>query len=139
MAHQEGSIVVGVPIEEVEHRLVDVATWDRFLVGVVQVRETAFQRYRLVLRNGGRQREVDAVIAAHPAEHRYSWHTLAGPRYRGELRLRAVAAGQTQVQVTATADPPGFLAGMSEMLGSSGTATLVDLNQLTDHLTGATP
>ncbi len=139
MAHQEASITVAVPLAEVEQRLADVAAWPQFLAGVVQVRETGYQRYRLVIRNGTRQRVVDAVVAAHPQELRFSWRALAGPRYEGALKLHPVDDRQTRVDVSATADPAGFLSGMAEMLGSSGTATLVDLYRLIDHLTTPAP
>jgi len=139
MAHQEASITVAVPLAEVEARLADVETWPQFLAGVVQVRQTGYQRYRLAIRNDTRQRVVDVVIAAHPHEHRFTWQALSGPRYQGELRLHEVDPLQTRVDVSATADPAGFLSGMAEMLGSSGTATLVDLYQLIDHVSAAPP
>jgi len=139
MAHQEASITVAVPLVDVEARLADIATWPQFLAGVVQARQTGYQRYRLAIRNEARQRVVDAVVAAHPHEHRFSWQALSGPRYQGELRLHDVDPQHTRVDVSATADPAGFLSGMAEMLGSSGTATLVDLYQLIEHVTAAPP
>lgn len=123
MTHQEASSVVAAPLELVQQRLREVERWPEFLLGVSSVRKLSHERYRFAVDDRG---EVDVCVSAHPKEHRISWRALSGPRFVGEIRMAAVDAGHTRVTLSMTADPAGFLAGLSEMLASSkSTATFV--------------
>jgi hypothetical protein len=44
----------------------------------------------------------------------------------------------TRVQLTLTAEPAGFLAGLSEMIGATTPAAVIDLQRLESHLGAAT-
>lgn len=135
MTHQEATAVVPVPLADVESRLTDVTRWSTFLAGVREVTETSFQRYRFVIADGGDAvREVDAAVVPHPREHRFAWHSLAGPRFDGEIRLSAVDDRHTRVHLSLVAEPAGFLAGLTEMLGTAHSTATVDLQRLEAHV-----
>jgi uncharacterized membrane protein len=141
MTHQQAVSVVGAPLDVVESRLRDVGHWPEFLLGLERVTETSFGRYTFAVKDGSRIRDVDVAVVAHPREHRIVWHALAGPRFDGEIRLSTVDARHTKVSLSLTAEPAGFLAGLSEMVSGSGSAShstaTLDLQRL-ERLLGAT-
>jgi len=132
MTHQQATSVVAAPIRTVESRVRDVLGWPRFMLGVEQVTEISFGRYRFVVRNGSRTRTVDVAVTAHPREHRIVWCALNGPRFDGELRLAEVDADHTRVRLTLRVEPLGLLAGLADMVSSSADAATIDLRRLDD-------
>jgi uncharacterized membrane protein len=140
MTHQQAVSVLAVPLETVEHAVRDVGRWPEFLLGLEQVTETSFGRYTFVLRDTTSSREVDVAVVAHPREHRIAWHALRGPRFDGEIRLAAVDERHTRVNLSLTADPAGFLAGLCDLVRISHTTTaMLDLQRLDQLVTGAHP
>ncbi len=137
MTHQEASAVVSMPAAEVEAKLRQVEEWSRFLVGLEEVTKTSFERYLFRVRSGSRTREVQVAVVARPREHRIAWKALAGPAFSGVFRLQPVDARHTRVSLWLKAEPAGFLAGLGDMLGSSTTTAMLDLQRLEAHLTGA--
>jgi uncharacterized membrane protein len=134
MAHQEATSVVPLPLAAVYERLRDVESWPMFIEGLELVTKTAHQRYRMVVRSGRTAREVSAAVLDHPKEHRFSWRSLGGPRYDGEIRLSAIDDRLTRIKLTFTADPVGFMAGISEMFGTSNDTAQIDMRRLEEHL-----
>jgi uncharacterized membrane protein len=138
MTHQEAVSVVAAPLEAVERRLRDVTNWPQFLLGLDEVTETSFCRYCFTVRDGRSTRVVDVAVTPHAREHRTVWRALAGPRFDGEIRLAAVDEGHTRVSLSLTAEPAGFLAGLSDMVRMSHTTTaMLDLQRLEAMVTGA--
>ena len=124
MARQEASIVVAVPLEAVEARLADVSRWPEFLAGLESVEPAGFERFRFTIAGRGRQRTLPVCVVPHAAEHRISWRALEGPRYIGELRLRAVDDRHTRVDLTMIVDPDGLRDGLREIVGGEPMAEL---------------
>lgn len=134
MSHQEATSVVPLPLDVVEERLRDVETWPLFIEGLELITKTGHQRYRMVVRSGRTTREVHAAVIEHPKENRYSWKSLGGPKYDGELRLSAVDDRHTRIKLVFTADPVGFASGLAEMFGSKNDTAEIDLRKLEEHL-----
>ncbi len=134
MSHQEAASVVPLPLAEVQEGLRDVESWPMFLEGLVLVTKTGHQRYRMVVRSGRTSRELIAAVVEHPHEHRFSWKSLGGPTYSGDIRLHAIDSRMTRVSLQFTADPVGFMQGLTEMFGTSNDEAVVDLRRLEDHL-----
>ena len=135
MTTQQATTVIAAPVAAVHDKLRDVPGWPAFLSGLAAVEQLGFERYRFTLDEGGRRREVGVCVVDHAAEHRISWHQLEGPRYAGELRLKAVDAGHTRVELRTTADPTGMAAGLREMLGERHPTAELDLRRLEGLLT----
>lgn len=138
MTHQRAVSVVTAPLETIERRLRDVGSWPQFLLGLESVTETSFNRYRFVVKDAAKTREVDVAVVVHPGEHRIVWHSLGGARFNGEIRLTALDARHTRVSLALTADPAGFLAGLSEFIRSQTTAML-NLQRLERMVAGSHP
>jgi uncharacterized membrane protein len=132
MMRQHATTTVAAPIADVQARLADVSSWPAFLYGLEAVEPAGHERYRFTLANGKQQRNVLVCVQAHPAEHRVTWRQLEGPRYLGELRLRAVDSGHTTVELTMTADPVTMAEGFRELLGERHPEAVLDLQRL-DH------
>jgi uncharacterized membrane protein len=137
MTHQQAVSVVAAPLDVVERQLRDVAQWPGFLLGLEKVTEKSFERYTFVVKDGTSTRDVDVAVVAHPGEHRMIWHALKGPRFDGEVRLTAVDAKHTKVSLSLTAEPQGFLAGLSDFVRSSSSTATLDLQRLEGLVTGA--
>jgi len=137
MTRQQAVTVVPAPLEIVDRRLRDVGDWGQFLVGLERVVETSFGRYTFTLKDGTTTRDVDVAVVAHPGEHRTVWQALAGPRFDGELRLAAVDAQRTRVTLSLTADPSGFLAGLSDFIRSPQTAAALGLQRIEGMVCGS--
>ena len=137
MTTQQAATVMAAPLAAVHAKLRDVPSWPEFLSGLVAVERLGSERYRFTLGEGGRSREVPVCVVDHAAEHRISWRQLEGPRYAGELRLRAVDGGHTRVELRTIADPPGMAAGLREMLGERHPTAELDLRRLEELLTSA--
>ena len=130
--------MVNLPVEQVYARLADVTQWPTFLMGVESVRTLAHERFVFTVRDGGdRTRDVEVAVGHHPAEHRIAWHALAGPKFDGEMRLAATGIEHTKVHLTLTAEPAGFVAGLTEMVGATVPAAVLDLQRLEQHLMAA--
>jgi uncharacterized membrane protein len=138
MTHQQAVSVVAVPLDAVERRLRDVGEWPEFLLGLERVGEISFGRYTFTVKDGPRTRELDVAVVAHPREHRIVWHALHAPRFDGEIRLTAVDDRHTKVSLSLTAEPAGFLAGLSEMLSHSDSTATLDLQRLEQMLSAPT-
>jgi uncharacterized membrane protein len=130
MAHQQAVTVVPASMATVERLLRDVSSWPRFISGLEDVTETSHCRYRFVIRDGAKTREADIAVITHLREHRIIWHSLSGARFDGEVRLRPVDGRHTRVSLSLTADPVGFLAGLSEFLTNSTVTATLDLQLL---------
>jgi uncharacterized membrane protein len=130
MTHQQAESVIAAPLAAVERQVRDVASWPGFLLGLEKVTEHSFERYQFVVKDGNGTREVDVAVVAHPGEHRLIWHALNGPRFEGEVRLRAVDIKHTRVVLSLTAEPKGFLAGLGDLVHSKGSAATLDLQRL---------
>jgi uncharacterized membrane protein len=134
MTTQQATAVMRAPLEVVRERLRDVTGWPAFVSGLVGVEQLGFERYRFTLAEGGARRDVPVCVVDHAAEHRISWRQLEGPRYSGEVRLRAVDDGHTQVELRTTVDPTGFASGLREMLGERYPTAELDLRRLEELL-----
>jgi uncharacterized membrane protein len=137
MMRQHATTTVAAPLTDVQARLADVSSWPAFLYGLESVEPAGHERYRFTLANGKQRRTVLVCVQAHPAEHRMAWRQLEGPRYTGELRLRAVDSGRTAVELTLTADPVTMAEGFRELLGERHPAAQLDLQRLDAHVTKA--
>jgi hypothetical protein len=134
MASQQASAIINMPLDEVEARLRDVETWPRFLIGLESITRLAHERYRLGIRQGKRQYDVDVCLFARPREHRFAWRALARPRWDGELRLSAEGERRTRIRLSLQVEPRGRAAGWSEMVGGGESHALLDMYRLQDVL-----
>jgi uncharacterized membrane protein len=140
MTHQEASSVVSLPIAQVYARLANVADWPSFLMGLDAVRRTGHERFVFTVKDGARRlRDVEVAVRPHPGENRITWRALGGPKFDGELKMTEAGSTHTRVQLSLTAEPAGFLAGLSEMIGATTPAAVIDLQRLETHLGAATP
>lgn len=130
MTHQQASAVLSAPLAAVEACVREVEAWPEFVVGVQSVTALAYQRYRFTIKDGRSTRAVDVAVVPHPKEHRISWHSISGPRFEGELRLSPSDERCTKAVLSLTAEPAGFLAGLSELLGHSDSSAEITLQQL---------
>ena len=135
MTTQQATTVMAAPLAAVHAWLREVPGWPAFVSSLVAVEKLGFERYTFTLTEGGRTRQVPVCVVDHAAEHRISWHQLEGPRYAGELRLKAVDDAHTRVELRTTADPPGLGAGLREMLGERHPTAQLDLHRLEELLT----
>jgi uncharacterized membrane protein len=139
MTHQDATSVVSLPLAQVYARLATVEDWPRFLMGLDSVRRTGHERFLFTVKDGARRlREVEVAVRPHPGENRITWRALTGPKFDGELKLSPAGSMHTRVQLTLTAEPAGFLAGLSEMIGATTPAAVIDLQRLESHLGAAT-
>jgi hypothetical protein len=115
MASQQASAIVNMPLDEVQARLRDVQTWPGFLIGLESITRLAHERYRLGVREGKRQYDVDVCLFARPREHRFAWWGLARARWDSELRR-------------------GRAAVWSEMVSGTDSHALLDMYRLQDVL-----
>jgi hypothetical protein len=136
MSHQEATSVVPFSLDVVRERLRDVESWPLFIEGLERATKTGHNRYLLVVRSGRTTREVNAAVSEHPRENRFSWKSLGGPAYDGDLRLSVADEGRTRITLRFTAAPVGFLSGLAEMFGtlSNNDIAQVDLRRLEEHL-----
>jgi uncharacterized membrane protein len=134
MASQQASAIVNLPLDEVQARLRDVETWPRFLIGLESITRLAHERYRLGVREGKRQYDVDVCLFARPREHRFAWRALARPRWDGELRLSAEGERRTRVRLSLQVEPRGRAAVWSEMVSGTDSHALLDMYRLQDVL-----
>lgn len=137
MTRQHARTTVAAPLAAVQQKLTDVARWPAFLTGLEHAEPEGFERWRFTLADGGRRRVVRVCVQPRPAEHRIAWHALEGPRYLGELRLKAVDGGHTAVELTTTADPDGLAGGLREMLGERHSTAQLDLQRLDAFVTAS--
>src|SRR5947209_2018796 len=100
MTRQHARTTVAASLAAVQERLADVARWPAFLSGLESAEPAGFERWRFTIADGKRRRTVAVCVQPHPGEHRIAWHALEGPRYVGDLRLRAGDAGHTAVELT---------------------------------------
>lgn len=134
MTHQEGSVIVPLPVAIAEQRLAVVEAWDRFLHGVSAVTKTAHERYLFHLDGGRVPRDVPVVCRARPREHRFRWRSLTTTGFEGSIQLTALDDRQTKLTVATTMGRPGFLADCAEMLRLDTSTVVVDLSLLSRHL-----
>jgi uncharacterized membrane protein len=134
MASQQASAIVNMPLDEVQARLRDVETWPQFLIGLESITRLAHERYRLGVREGKRQYDVDVCLFARPREHRFAWRALARPRWDGELRLSAEGERRTRVRLSLQVEPRGRAAVWSEMVSGTDSHALLDMYRLQDVL-----
>ena len=134
MASQQASAIVNMPLDEVEACLRDVQTWPQFLIGLESITRLAHERYRLGVRQGKRQYDVDVCLFARPREHRFAWRALARPRWDGEMRLSAEGERRTRVRLTLQVEPRGRAAVWSELVSGGESHALLDMYRLQDVL-----
>jgi hypothetical protein len=131
VAQQQASLTLSVALDEIEGRLRDVTGWDRFLIGVDSVTQTAHERYRFRLAEG---REVPVAVRFRSGGHRFSWCALSGPPFDGDLRLARVDATQTRITLRLTTRPAGTMANLLDMITTSTSRAVVDLQRLESYL-----
>src|SRR4051812_8772114 len=137
MTRQHARTTVAAPLAVVQRRLADVARWPAFLSGLERAEPAGFERWEFTLAEGSRRRTVPVCVQVHPAEHRIAWHALQGPRYLGELRLKAADDAHTAVELTTTADPDGAGSAFREMLGERHPTAQLDLQRLDAFVTAS--
>lgn len=130
MSHQTAASVISLPLNEVEERLHDVQTWPLFLEDLEEISKAGHHRYRMMIRSGRTTREVVAAITHHHREHRFTWKALEGPLYEGEIRLQSEGERRTRIKLQFTADPVGFMAGLSELFGARNDTAEIDLRKM---------
>jgi hypothetical protein len=127
MTQQEASVTVGVAAPQVERRLRDVTFWGSFLIGVGKVTKTSHDRYVFHLDDG---RDLRVAVRWHPREHSFTWRALGGAVFEGSLRLAPVNSTCTRLSLQLTTRPAGFVANLTEMIGTSRARAEIDLQRL---------
>jgi hypothetical protein len=130
MTHQEASAVVAVPLETLQQALCTIEDWTSFIVGVTKITKRAHERYVFELGDGGRSREVPAVVRLHHKDHSFTWRAVSGPRFSGSLRLTALDGHRTRVSLDLTEHPHGFMACVTDMVAHNRPHAMLDIQRL---------
>jgi hypothetical protein len=131
---ERASTVIPLPLSVVESNIWDAASWPTFFGDVDRVERTGYERFVFGVRQGRRLHEVPVAVRWHARDHRVSWRELAGPQWRGEIRLSALNGRRTRVELHVAAHPRSFVACVAEMLGSRSRDLEADLARLSDRL-----
>jgi hypothetical protein len=83
---EQAEIVVPVPMQVLGEQLQQVETWPEFVVGLESVIPVAHQRHLFGIRQGARLHEILMAVRPQPADGRYGWTAIDGPRWDGSLR-----------------------------------------------------
>jgi uncharacterized membrane protein len=136
MRTQEATSVLAAPIDEVEGRLADVTQWSAFLVGLEGVERLGHERYRFRLADGNDHRDAVVCVRHGHAGHRFAWHSLSGPTYRGVIQLTAPDTEHTAVRLSLTSHPGSLRAGLADMVMARPSQAAIDLHRLEKKLSG---
>lgn len=134
MRHQEATTVLPLPLTAVENRLRDVEAWSEFLLGIESIRYTSHERYAFQLADGRDRRELKVVVKLRYKEHCFVWHGLAGPSFRGSLKLAGVDAGHTSITLMLESVPVDMRSSFAEWLMPKINTATVDLHLLERYL-----
>ncbi len=93
-------VVVAQPLSVVEAQLWDVVAWTGFLSCIETARRSSHDRYEVTIRQRRWRRDALLQVRWHASEHRFSWHTLEGPRWSGEIRLLGLNGRRTAISLT---------------------------------------
>jgi hypothetical protein len=128
---ERAGVVVSQPLPVVEALVRDVSGWPALFADVQDVSRLAHDRYLVELRQGRRGRRVRTRAALvrvrwNAVEHQFSWHSVTGPEWSGELRLTPLTGRRTAVALTLNGRDggPGWLSRLiNRGYRSSGDAT----------------
>jgi len=126
--------VIPLPLSVVESNIWNVASWPAFVADVEWVTRSGHERYVIGVRQGRRVHEVPVAVRWHARDHRVTWRELAGPAWRGEIRLTAVNGRRTRATMSITVHPRGFLDSLAEMIGGRRRDLSLDLHLLAERL-----
>ena len=96
---QKSTMVISVPLAEMDEVIRDVAAWPTFIPELEAVRETGNGRCTFTIRQDGRRYEVDVAVRRSPHDHGMLWTVVAGPAWNGHLYLQVAGAGRTRVHL----------------------------------------
>jgi hypothetical protein len=131
---ERAATVIPLPLSVVESNIWDVTGWVAFLGDVEWIERSGHERYVFGIRQGRRVHEVPVGVRWHAREHRVSWRELAGPAWRGEIRLTALNGRRTRVGLEMVVRPRTLIGNLADALGGRGTAVDVDLGRLGERL-----
>lgn len=127
---EQAEIVVPVPMQVLGEQLQQVESWPDFVVGLESVTPVAHQRYVFGVRQGARLHEILMAVRPHPAEGRYGWTAIEGPRWDGALKLTGLDEARTAVKMVTRVDPRTFLETVAEAFGGVPRRAEHDLHRL---------
>jgi len=131
---ERAAIVVPLPLSVVESNIWDVTSWSAFLEDVEWIERSAHERYVFGVRQGRRVHEVPVAVRWHARDHRVTWRELAGPVWRGEIRLTALNGRRTRMALQATSHARTLSASLADLLGRNRRHLELDLGRLAERL-----
>ncbi len=126
-------VEVGQPLPVVESQLWDVPAWTGFLGELESVHNCGHNRYQVTLRQGWSRRDTVLRVRWHASRHRFTWQTLDGPDWAGELTLLALGGYRTVVDLT-LAGPRHWLAAAAGRCPGATHRPRIDLDRLRQRL-----
>lgn len=127
---EQAEIVVPVPIQVLGEQLQQVESWPEFVVGLEQVTPVAHQRFLFGVRQGARLHEILMAVRPNPAQGRYGWTAIDGPRWDGALTIEGLDDARTSVRMVTRVDPRTFLETVAEAFGGVPRRAEHDLHRL---------
>jgi uncharacterized membrane protein len=118
--------------------LCTVENWPRFVDGLDAVEKIGHRRYRWSVRYAKHARTVDVVMSVDAHQHRIAWKHLNGGSFDGTLRVTPLGDTRSQVDLALDIEPEGFVEGVVDAFGTTGTSGWMaqrDLQKLQDLVT----
>jgi hypothetical protein len=117
----KSTLVVSVPLGELERQLRRIETWPMYVPELEAVRSTGPGRFVFAVRQGDGILEVPVAIRRSPRGSGMLWTSTSGTAWNGHLYLQAVDAVRTRVHVDLDLAPRSFLGHLVELIGSGRT------------------
>lgn len=113
----EKSIVVNAPLRMVYNQWTQFEDFPKFMEGIESVRQIDDNHLHWVSEIYGKHEEWDAEIFDQIPDESISWRSLSGPAHNGTIHFRPDNENTTQVTLTMSYEPKGFLEKTADALG----------------------
>jgi uncharacterized membrane protein len=114
------SIRVGIPASKAFREWTRFEELPRFLPGVREVRQLDERHLHWRAEIAGLERLWQLELREVVPGQRIAWRTVSGPANRGEVSFESLAPSETQVTMTVSYDPEGFVEIVTDYLGMLG-------------------
>jgi hypothetical protein len=129
---QKSTMVLSVPLAELDEILQDVASWPAFLPELEAVRRTGKGRWTFTVRQDGHSHEVDVAVRRSPYGFGMLWTVVCGPAWNGHLHLQVADARRTRVHLELNVDRREAPAPVVEPAAGEQSRTRLALARLSD-------
>ena len=118
MAEVKEQIEVDVPVSTAYNQWTQFEEFPTFMENVESVRQIDDTQLRWVAEIGGQTHEWTAEITRQEPDRVVAWRSVDGKGTSGEVRFEPLGSDRTQVEVTMTWEPEGFLESLGEKVGA---------------------